>query len=81
MSLENFAFYFPLREMFADPLSTVDLGLVVCQPGTDPSRCRTNCRQVVGNEVKAYTRKELVEKEIRFWDKNTPIGVIFRGRA
>ncbi|MHB8974520.1 MAG: ABC transporter permease DevC [Pirellulaceae bacterium] len=78
MSLENFAFYFPLREVLADPLSTVDLGLVVCQPGADPVQVRDQLQQVVGQEVRVYTRRELVEKEIRFWDKNTPIGVIFR---
>ena len=79
MSLENFAFYFPVREMFADPLSTVDLGLVVCRAGHRPaSRCRTNCRRSSATTSSVYTRKELVEKEIRFWDKNTPIGVIFR---
>ena len=78
MSLENFAFYFPVREMFADPLSTVDLGLVVCQPGTDLVQVKDQLQTIVGKEIKVYTRKELVEKEIRFWDKNTPIGVIFR---
>jgi putative ABC transport system permease protein len=78
MSVDNFAFYFPLREMLADPLSTVDLGLVVCQSGADPVQVRDQLRKVVGNEVNVYTRKELVEKEIRFWDKSTPIGVIFR---
>jgi putative ABC transport system permease protein len=78
MSLENFAFYFPVREMFADPLSVVDLGLIVCRPGTDLVQVKDQLQSVVGKEIKAYTRKELVEKEIRFWDKNTPIGVIFK---
>ena len=78
MSLENFAFYFPVREMFADPLSAVDLGLIVCQPGTDLVQVKDQLQTIVGKEIKAYTRKELVEKEIRFWDKNTPIGVIFK---
>lgn len=78
MSLENFAFYFPLREVFADPLSTVDLALVTCRPGSDLLQVKQQLQQVVGKQVRVFTRQELVDKEIRFWDKNTPIGVIFR---
>ena len=48
MSLENFAFYFPLREMFGDPLSTVDMGLVVCEPGIDPQKVKNQLQKVVG---------------------------------
>jgi putative ABC transport system permease protein len=78
MGIENFAFYFPLREMFGDPLSTIDLGLVVCEPGIDPRKVRTQLQKVVGKDITVYTRQEMVEKEIGVWDRNTPIGVIFR---
>jgi putative ABC transport system permease protein len=78
MSLENFAFYFPMREVFSDPLSTVDLALVTCRPDSDPEQVKQQLQQVVGKQVRVFTRQELVDKEIHFWDKNTPIGVIFR---
>jgi putative ABC transport system permease protein len=78
MSLENFDFYFPMREVFADPLSTVDLALVVCRAGSDPAQVKKQLEATVGQQVRVFTRQELVAKEIRFWDKNTPIGVIFR---
>jgi putative ABC transport system permease protein len=58
MGIENFAFYFPLREMFGDPLSTVDLGLVVCEPGIDPRKARTQLQKVVGKDITVYTRQE-----------------------
>ena len=58
MSLENFAFYFPLREVFGDPLSTVDLGLVTCEPGTDRSRCCSNsCSRSSASTSRVYTRR------------------------
>jgi putative ABC transport system permease protein len=78
MSLENFAFYFPLREVFSDPLSTVDMVLITSEAGTDPQQVKTQLQQVVGNHIDVYTRQELVDKEIHVWDKNTPIGVIFQ---
>jgi putative ABC transport system permease protein len=78
MSLENFAFYFPLREMFGDPLSTIDMGLVVCEPGADPRSVQQRLRKLVGRNVTVYTRQQLVDAEISVWDQNTPIGVIFR---
>jgi putative ABC transport system permease protein len=78
MSLENFAFYFPLREMFRDPLATVDIGLVACERGADLEQVKNQLQKVVGNHIDVYTRQELIDKEINVWDKNTPIGVIFQ---
>ena len=78
MNLENFAFYFPLREVPRDPLSTVDLGLVVCRQGEDPNQVTRRLQQVVGSEVDVFTREDFVSKEIKFWDDNTPIGAIFK---
>jgi putative ABC transport system permease protein len=78
MSLENFAFYFPLREAPGDPLSTVDMALVVCQPGSDPRVVQQQLQRVVGTNIHVFTRQQLIDNEISVWDKNTPIGVIFR---
>ncbi len=78
MSLENFASYFPAREFPADPLSTVDLGLLVCEPGADLVAVRDRLNDELGGCVNVATRDEFVAKEISFWDNNTPIGVIFQ---
>ncbi len=78
MSLENFAHYFPMREYPASPLSTIDLGLIICRPGTDLIALRAQLQHELGSSVNVATRDEYVTKEISFWDTNTPIGVIFR---
>jgi len=78
MGLENFVFYFPVRDMSGDPLSAVDMGLVVCAPGADPRVVQQQLQAAVGSNIGVYTRRELVDKEIHVWDSNTPIGVIFR---
>ena len=77
MSLENFAYYFHFRNLPADALSTADLGLVMCDEGADVIAVRDCLRQELGKNVHVYTREELITEEIKFWDKSTPIGVIF----
>ncbi len=78
MSLENFAAYFPTREYPAAPLSTVDLGLVICEPGVEISAVRRRLASELGDGVSVVTRQQYISKEISFWDDNTPIGVIFQ---
>jgi putative ABC transport system permease protein len=78
MSRENFANYFPLRQFPHDPLAIVDLGLIVCRPEADPALAKDQVARVVGHDVLVLTRDEYVAKEISFWDRNTPIGVIFQ---
>ncbi len=78
MNLDNFAAYFPAREFPAKPLSTVDLGLLICEPGTDLAAVRDRLLGVLGDCVNVTTRDEFVKNEISFWDNNTPIGVIFK---
>ncbi|MCU0962774.1 MAG: ABC transporter [Pirellulaceae bacterium] len=78
MNLENFAHYFPRRDLSSDALAMVDLGLVHCRFGSDPGQVRDQLQRQLGGNVRVYTRQELVDKEIRFWDRSTPIGIIFR---
>ncbi len=77
MSAENFAKYFPHRKRFGDPLSVVDLGVIQVQDGFTTSSVLQILRKTVGNDVCVLTREEFRAKEIRFWDKSTPIGTIF----
>ena len=79
MSVENFADYFPFRELPADPLSTADLGLVMCEEGSGRGdRSASAWKSELGPCVDVRTRKKFIETEIAFWDNNTPIGVIFK---
>lgn len=75
MSLESFQNYFPARR--PSPLAVVDLGLVKVEPGVPVSQVADELRKRLSDEVLILTRQEFINREIRFWASNTPIGVIF----
>lgn len=75
MSAENFETYFRYRG--ADPLSLVDLGLVKVRAGTRTQEVLQSLRATLTNNVAVMTRQQFIDKEIAFWARNTPIGVIF----
>jgi len=78
MSSANLARFFPMRGLGADPLSTVDLGIVKVQQGADLHAVhRELSHRFEGTELSVYLKNELIDKEIGFWDKSTPIGYIF----
>ncbi len=78
MSEENFANYFSFRELPASPLSKADLGLIKCASDANIEQVRQCLRHALGPNVNIRTREQFIETEIAFWDKNTPIGVIFK---
>lgn len=75
MSTENFVHYFQHRG--ADPLATVDLGVLKVKSNVSIENTINLLRQVIGNEVGVITRQQFIEREIDFWARNTPIGIIF----
>ncbi len=77
MSAENFARYFPHRKRFGDPLSVVDIGVVKVQPNYSVADVRKVLEKTLNKDVFVLSRQEYFDKEIRFWDKSTPIGTIF----
>jgi len=77
MSAKNFAEYFPHRKRMGDPLSVVDMGIVVLAPEADISEVLHILKTTLDKDVYVLTRDEFREKEIRFWDESTPIGTIF----
>lgn len=77
MSAENFAHYFPHRVRFGDPLSVIDIGIVVLEPGADAVAVRQTMERLLDKDVYVMTRDEFRTEEIRFWDESTPIGTIF----
>jgi putative ABC transport system permease protein len=72
-----------LREPFtppgADPLETVDLGLIWFQPEAQREQVLDALRQLYAAtpDVEVLTLRQLIEREERFWLANTPIGFAF----
>ncbi|MEM6798582.1 MAG: ABC transporter permease DevC [Planctomycetota bacterium] len=77
MSAATFARYFPYRNRWGDPLSVVDLGIVRVAPGHDVERVRDSIAERLGKNVGVHTRSDFRRREMRFWRRNTPIGVVF----
>ena len=78
MNSANLARFFPLRAPGADPLSKVDLGIVKIQPGADLRAVQQELgRCFQGSELSVCAKRELIDREIGFWDRSTPIGYIF----
>jgi putative ABC transport system permease protein len=77
MSSQNFGRYFPYRNRGADPLASVDLGVVRLQPGADRQRVVEKIQRIMPSEIRVESLDRFRNKEIRFWATNTPIGTIF----
>jgi putative ABC transport system permease protein len=72
MSDQNFRRYFDPR-----PLSQINLGLVLLQPGANPHRVKAAMAQRLPADVNVYTKTEIVQRESRYWIQTTSIGFIF----
>lgn len=75
MSTESFANYFTRRR--PTPLSTVDLGLIKVIDVQSVASVLAQLRAVLSREVLVLTRQQFIDKEVNFWARNTPIGIIF----
>ena len=72
MSDQNFLRYFSPR-----PLTEVNLGMVLLEPGADPQRVKAALEDHLPADVEIYTKAEIILKESRFWIQTTSIGFIF----
>jgi putative ABC transport system permease protein len=77
MSDDSFASFFPERKQFGDPLSVVDLGVVHVSPGADVQQVRLTIDNILDDRVEVLTRRQFRNQEVDFWDRSTPIGIIF----
>ena len=59
------------------PLSAVDLGLIRLEPHAHPERVAKDLQARLGSGIEVFTKKQLIAREIGFWARNTPIGIIF----
>jgi putative ABC transport system permease protein len=69
---QNFLRLFPRRQA-----SSVSVGLLQLQPGTDPVQTVQALKAHLPNDVQVLTRQEFIEFERNYWSTNTPIGFIF----
>jgi putative ABC transport system permease protein len=69
--------YFPNRNGRGQPLAAVDLGLVRIEPDAQIDQVRQGLQSRLGSGIEVFTHKEIVDREISFWARNTPIGIIF----
>ena len=75
MSDRNFARYFRYRGI--DPLSVVDLGLIQCESPEAAEAVKAALQDRLPKGVDVMTRDEFIEREIGFWARSTPIGMVF----
>lgn len=68
----NFLRIFPRRSR-----SAIDLGLIHLAPGVDPVAVRDAIAAGIPKDVQVMTPAEFRAKEIRYWNKTTPVGYLF----
>jgi putative ABC transport system permease protein len=69
---QNFLRLFPRRQA-----TSVSVGLLQLQPGTDPVQTVKALKAHLPNDVQVLTRQEFIDFERHYWSTNTPIGFIF----
>jgi putative ABC transport system permease protein len=55
----------------------IDFGVIKLQPGSDVAKLQSQFQAILGNEVDVLTRDELCQRELVYWRRATPIGVVF----
>ena len=71
-SQENFLRFFPERGA-----GQVTLGLVKVKPGVDAEQVLAQIKAILPPDTIASTKQDYVELEKAYWQKNTPIGIVF----
>jgi putative ABC transport system permease protein len=69
---QNFLRLFPRRQA-----TSVSVGLLQLQPGTNPVQTVEALKAHLPNDVLVLTRQEFIDFERNYWSTNTPIGFIF----
>lgn len=57
--------------------SAIDLGLIALEDGVDPVAVQSAITGAIPRDVVVMTPEEFQAKEIRYWNKTTPIGYLF----
>ena len=55
----------------------IDFGVIKLRPGADVVEMQSQVQTILGKEVNVLTRDELCERELLYWRRATPIGIVF----
>jgi putative ABC transport system permease protein len=77
VSERNFLRFFPEQQTSDPQLGRVELGLIQVAPGVSLETARKVIEQSLPDDVRIWTKSELMDQEIRYWRTSTPIGFIF----
>jgi putative ABC transport system permease protein len=72
VSTQNFIRLFPYRE-----LKQVNLGLIQLKQGVDPDHGAASLRELLGGDIRIFTRPELEAHETAYWTTRTSVGLLF----
>jgi putative ABC transport system permease protein len=59
------------------PLTKVTVGVVALTAGADPKAVQSALRAHLPHDVKILTRREMLDAEVGYWARATPIGFVF----
>jgi putative ABC transport system permease protein len=77
MSEDNFLRVLPWRRGASSGDTQIDIGVLRLAEGVDPVRLRSELQATMPADVLVMTLPELADKEQAFWQKVTPVGVVF----
>lgn len=69
--------YFPWRSRSGNPLDVIDIGLLKAEDGADLLELRDRIQGLAPVQIQVYLTQDLINQELRFWSRSTPIGIIF----
>jgi putative ABC transport system permease protein len=71
-SAETFLRFFPERSS-----GQITLGLIKLKPGVDPDLVLAQIKAILPPDTIASTKQQYVDDEQAYWQKSTPIGIVF----
>jgi putative ABC transport system permease protein len=71
-SSQNFQLIFPKKKP-----GNVSLGLLKIEPGSDLILIKETLKAYLPNDVEVFTMEEFIQKELNFWNQESPVGFIF----
>lgn len=77
MSEANYLRYFPERAGSSWGETAIDVGVLRLVPGADPEAARAALAARLTPDVMVLSKAELMEKERKFWENATPVGIVF----
>ncbi len=69
--------FFPWRGRPSSPLDVIDIGLLKVDKNTDFVELRERIQALAPKQIQVFLTQDLINQELRFWSRSTPIGIIF----